>query len=118
MALGVDQWAFEEAQNLGIPIKAAVPFLGQENAWPESSQKYYRLLLAQLPEDHIIYVSPPGYAKWKMQVRNQWMVDNADMVLSVWDGSEGGTKNCIDYARKKSKIIANINPKTFEIGFI
>ena len=29
------------------------------------------------------------------------MVDHSDRVLAVWDGSSGGTKNCIDYAKEK-----------------
>lgn len=39
MALGVDQWAANIAHRLGIPFIAAVPFLGQEKAWPVPSQK-------------------------------------------------------------------------------
>jgi uncharacterized phage-like protein YoqJ len=37
-----------------------------------------------------------------MQIRNEWMVDNAHIVLALWDGSSGGTGNCIKYANRKS----------------
>lgn len=29
-----------------------------------------------------------------MQKRNEYMVDLADKVVAVWDGSKGGTDNC------------------------
>lgn len=45
MALGVDQWAAYVAHRLEIPFTAAVPFVGQEKAWPQSSQKTYHKLL-------------------------------------------------------------------------
>lgn len=38
------------------------------------------------------------------------MVDLADMVIAVWDGSKGGTGNCVQYAQKKGKEFIRINP--------
>ena len=46
-----------------------------------------------------------------MQERNIFMVDRADEILAVWNGTSGGTKNCIDYAKKQNKIITNIYNK-------
>jgi len=43
-----------------------------------------------------------------MQTRNIWMVDNCDLVLALWDGSDGGTGNCIKYANKIGKPIVNL----------
>ena len=37
------------------------------------------------------------------------MVNNSDLVIAVWNGSKGGTNNCIDYAKKKNKDILYIN---------
>lgn len=108
MALGVDQWAASIAVKLGIPFIAAVPFAGQETAWPEASQKIFHKLLQQAAEVHI--VCEGDYAAYKMQVRNEWMVDRADTVIAIWDGTPGGTGNCVKYAEKKSKQIIYINP--------
>lgn len=36
------------------------------------------------------------------------MVDDCDSLLALWDGSSGGTKNCLDYARKKGKPYINL----------
>ena len=42
------------------------------------------------------------------------MVDNADKVIAVWDGSKGGTYNCVKYAEKQNKEIIVINPNDIE----
>ena len=41
------------------------------------------------------------------------MVDNSDIIIAVWDGTKGGTYNCVQYAKKKNKEIIQINPKEF-----
>ena len=121
----------------------AVPMLGQENRWPEHSQDNYRRILRAAHEEYLdeileahpdaklvaknqtwgfrhedypgVYVcSRGGYAGWKMNYRNTWMVDRADAVLAVWDGSSGGTANCVNYARTINKPIRFINPQELD----
>lgn len=106
MALGWDQALGWAAYDEGIPFTAALPFRGQEGKWPKLSQQWYNDLLSQA--DKVIEVSPPGYAAWKMQVRNKWMVDNSDIVLALWDGSDGGTGNCVTYAAQANKPVINL----------
>lgn len=116
MALGVDQWAAEELLLLGVPFVAAVPFVGQEARWPSESQERYRDLLARA--FRVVHVSPPPYAAWKMQVRNQWMVNHCAKLIAVWDGSSGGTSNCVSYAERKigRENIIRINPQEFALS--
>jgi uncharacterized phage-like protein YoqJ len=109
MALGIDQWAAMIAHKLSIPYLAAIPFEGQEKAWPEASQKIFRLLRKLASEE--VIVSPGGYSPHKMQVRNEWMVDHCDVLIAVWDGTSGGTANCVAYAESVGKTIIRINPK-------
>lgn len=96
MALGVDQWAVNACLTLGVPFEAAVPFKGQELSWPLHAQETYKALLRQAAAVHI--VSDGDYKPWKMQKRNEWMVDRCKLLLAVWDGSDGGTANCVRYA--------------------
>jgi uncharacterized phage-like protein YoqJ len=112
MALGVDTWAVEVCIDLNIPYVSAIPFKGQENYWPEHSRKYYNELLMKASKIHI--VNTGGFAGWKMQNRNEWMVDNSDLLIAVFNGSDGGTKNCYDYAVKKNKEIIRINPLDYK----
>lgn len=106
MALGWDTALAIAANNLDIPFIAAVPFRGQENAWPHGSKVLYKHLL--LNAEHVEYVCDDGYAAWKMQQRNKWMVDNCDVLLALWDGSNGGTGNCIKYAKSVGRDIHNL----------
>lgn len=96
MALGVDQWAAQAAVDLGIPFIAALPCDEMDAKWPMPSQGRFHALLAKARQ--IVVVSPGPYKPFKMDKRNRWMVDNCDLLASVWDGSGGGTANCNDYA--------------------
>jgi uncharacterized phage-like protein YoqJ len=106
MAQGWDQALAQAAITCGIPLIAAIPFKGQESMWPDKAQKYYRGLLELA--DSIEYVCEAGYAPYKMQVRNEWMVNNSDKVLAMWDGTEGGTHNCIKYTHSQNKEWINL----------
>jgi uncharacterized phage-like protein YoqJ len=114
MALGVDQWAANIAHKLNIPFIAAVPFKDQESRWPQKSQKIYAKLIGLASE--VIIVSPGTYSYEKMQIRNKWMVDNCNKLIAVWDGTTGGTGNCVEYAKsvKNDEDIIYINPTLTE----
>jgi isocitrate lyase len=76
MAQGTDLWAANIAYKLNIPFIAAVPFIGQEKAWPEKSQKIYHNLLNKATET--VIVSEGRYSAYKMQVRSQYMCKHSD----------------------------------------
>lgn len=105
-ALGWDQalgWAAIEAD---IPLTLALPFPEFQSKWPKQSQDELELMVSLA--DKVVYVCEPGYAPYKMQTRNQWMVNECDTVLALWNGTEGGTANCIKYAEKVGKPIINL----------
>lgn len=98
MALGIDMIWAELAIDNHIPFIAAVPCVGQENLWSDRQQKrYWKLVNHPLCDMKIITASL--YTPEVMQIRNQWMVDNCDMMVAVWDGLSGGTGNCVKYAK-------------------
>lgn len=108
MALGVDQWMAEVCVDRRLPFLAAIPFPGQESQWPPESQERYRDLLQKACE--VVCVSNSPYHPGLLQVRNEWMVDRADRVVAVWDGSAGGTANCVRYAQKVGKTVHFLAP--------
>lgn len=110
MALGVDQWAAHIAYKLKIPFIAAIPFAGQEVKWTAKSQKTFNTLLKFASEQ--VIVSEGEYTAHKLQIRNEWIVDNSNLLIAVWNGSSGGTSNCINYAKSKNKEIIFINPRS------
>lgn len=106
MALGWDTALAEAAHDLNIPFHAYIPFIGQEGRWPRESQARYAALLYHAEKS--VYCSPEGYAVWKMQKRNEDMVRDSEIVLALWDGSRGGTSNCVGYANKVGKKVMNV----------
>lgn len=105
-ALGWDQQLANAARALEIPYTMALPFKDFDNKWPERSRKTLQNLINSA--EQVKYISEEGYAPWKMQVRNEWMVDHCHLVLALWDGSSGGTGNCIRYAIKMDRRIENL----------
>jgi uncharacterized phage-like protein YoqJ len=106
MALGWDQAIAVAALNLQIPLTAAVPFKGQERTWPDRMKEAYHSYLEKA--DEVVIVCEGDWHPYKMQLRNEWMVDHSALVLALWNGSKGGTANCIRYANKVKKPIINV----------
>lgn len=115
-ALGVDQWAAEIVISLKvkyphIKLIIARPFPSQDKVWNPQSKKVFQEICSKA--DSVVDVSPDPYTAWKMQVRNDYMINNSSLVIAVYDGSEGGTGNAVKSAIKKNKTIITINPKDF-----
>lgn len=116
MALGWDQAWADAGINKGVPVHAAVPFVGQESRWPKESQDNFNRILKQCAS--VTIVCEGAYSAQKMQTRNEWMVDKADRVCALWDGTSGGTGNCVRYVKSIDKPLDNLwealkNPTRF-----
>jgi uncharacterized phage-like protein YoqJ len=111
-ALGWDQALAHAALEKQYTLHMYLPFKDFDSKWPEASRKELEYLCISAKdyswEDPVKYICEPGYAPWKMQKRNEAMVDAADVVLAMWNGSSGGTGNCIKYAKKVGKPIVNL----------
>jgi len=107
-ALGVDQDAAMIAYQNWIPFTVAAPCLNQEKKWTLESQTSYRKMCSLAAK--VVYVTQQEYTMTCMQERNKWMVDNCDLLVAVWDGTKGGTQNCIRYAVSVGKSIHHIRP--------
>ena len=46
-----------------------------------------------------------------------WMVDHSQLVISIFNGTPSGTKNTLDYARKKEikTLMSNEKGKYYEL---
>lgn len=116
MALGIDMWSALIVLTLKesyphIKLICAIPCKNHNNKWNASDKKLWEEIVAKA--DEVVYVTDKEYTPSCMQLRNMWMVDNSDMVLAVWDGTKGGTGNCVEYAKQKSKSTAIINPNIY-----
>ena len=117
MALGVDM-IFDRAvlslkdEGYDIKLISAVPCRNQTAKWfNQKNIDEYNYILSQA--DRVVLVSDCEYNSSVMQIRNEWIVDNVDLLLAVWNGSNGGTGNCIRYAKAKNKAIMIIPPWIF-----
>lgn len=55
----------------------------------------------------------PEYSKYGKSapiIRNKMIVNNADAILAIWDGSSKGTAFTIDFAKKQGKQVIIVNP--------
>ena len=89
-----------------ILLEAALPY-------PDPSEKHItettREKASILESCDLIQAVSPAYHRGCMQKQNIFMVDKADLVLAVWNGTErGGTWNTIRYARQKERAIQYI----------
>ena len=128
-ALGTDQMAFEIVDFLQAKHPEwkftkvlCVPFKDQPNAWIDGSKAKYFEQMGKA--EQVVYVDTvEGYAingidkdiyhPAKMQKRNEYMVDNCDLLIALYNGDKsGGTANCVKYAKKKQKNIVVIEPTT------
>lgn len=118
MALGVDTlWALVTLRlKREFPgkfkLECAIPCKNHSSRWGKDSKVIYDDILSKA--DTVTQVSDEVYNPWLMQKRNEYMVDTAEMVFAVWDGTTGGTGNCVNYARKEKKKVYVLHP--FELN--
>jgi len=112
MALGWDTVLARAAASFpDIFLELHIPCKGQSKKWSKSAQHTYEGLCEKA--DRVVILSEE-YTPKCMQERNESMVDAADIVLALWDGSKGGTGNCIRYAQSRDVPIVNLWSKLMD----
>ena len=107
MAIGFDHMAAFTCIRLEIPFIAAIPCDNQDKKWNMADKLNYEYLLNKAVE--IVQVCEGGYAAWKMFKRDEYIVDNSDIIIAYYDGRDyGGTYHTIEYAKNKGKEVLNI----------
>lgn len=93
-------------ENPNIQLEIAVPCPNQTLKWSQNEKERYNYILSHA--DVVTLVSS-HYTRFCMLKRNEYMVNNSDHVIAVWNGQEqGGTWYTICYARKQRKDITYI----------
>lgn len=113
MARGVDIIAAEIVLKMKkeypfLKLVAASPYQGFEEKWASGWKNRYRSVLERADEIHFV-------SEWKgketFQIRNIWMVDRSQLVIAIYNGEAGGTRNTIWYAMMKGVLVWNIFEK-------
>lgn len=103
MALGFDMICAEIILQLkkeypDIKLIGAIPCKTQDKLWNEKDKQRYKSILSKLDGVRCIYDDYIG-PKCMLE-RNQYMINNSSLVIALFNGKNGGTKNTLDYAKK------------------
>ena len=103
MALGFDMICAEIILQLkkeypDIKLIGAIPCKTQDKLWNEKDKQRYKNILSKLDGVRCIYDDYIG-PKCMLE-RNQYMINNSSLVIALFNGKNGGTKNTLDYAKK------------------
>lgn len=120
MALGTDIWLADIVVKLRrkypkVKLHCALPIENHSKMWNKKDKAIHSKMLDKADSYEI--VSEGDYTSKCMLVRDAYMVERADMLLAVFDGSKSGTGHTIDLAVSKGKKVAILCPKTFENSF-
>ncbi len=115
MAIGFDMIAAELVLELKndypfITLECAIPCKEQDKLWRKQQKERYKYILSKA--DKITYVSDRTYFDGCMQKRNNYMIDNSSVLIALFNGKAGGTKQTVDYAKEKGLKVEIINPNS------
>lgn len=113
MAQGVDTYAAEAVLALArvlpeMELVCAVPSPGYALTLPRAHRERYEALV--LGSARCVVCAQHNGAH-SMILRNRYMVDNSALVIAVYDGKPGGTRNTVAYAKEKGRDIWLIRPE-------
>lgn len=109
MARGFDLAAAESVLALkptyAVQLVACIPCEEQSQSFSRADGERYSRILSRCSE---IIVLADEYYNGCMQVRDRFMVDNADVILSYLRQKSGGTYYTVGYARRLNKKIIEL----------
>ncbi len=111
MAHGCDMYFAEAILQLkknhpDVTLEAAIPFLGQADKWGEKMKNRYLSILKLCDKRTLVQRE---YTRDCMMRRNRYMVDNSSVLVAVYNGSAGGTRNTIFYAMREGVELVEIS---------
>lgn len=119
-ALGVDMWSSEMILELkkenafeDIELFIAIPFDGYNDHWDNKYKSRMEYIIENCNKSEIIGNRDNINMSYKK--RNQFMVDNSDYLLAVYDIEKrrrSGTQQTVNYAIRQALPVIIINPDT------
>lgn len=114
MAMGIDMYAAEIVLDLkvmypDIQLECTIPYEEQAIRWPNALRERYYDIAGKCDKETMLQTH---YSSGCLQRRNRYMVDQADIIIAVWDGKPSGTGSTVKYALSKGKRVIRIDPST------
>ena len=112
MARGCDLYFAEAVLDLrerrgDVTLEAAVPRCAQAASWPPEDRLRRQRILAVCDLETLIQ---ERYSPGCMLRRNRYMVDHSALVIAVYDGAGGGTRQTLEYAMRQKVPFLDISP--------
>ena len=103
MARGCDTYFAEAVLQMmetdpKLELIAMVPCPQQADRWPKADRERYAALLRRCTRTEML---EPSYRQGSMLRRNRAMVERSQMLISVYDGGQGGTGQTVRLAEKQ-----------------
>lgn len=116
MAPGFDLWAADEVLRLrvegrigeGVRLVLAVPYPNFERSFGAEWRPLYGKILERA--DEVVYTSQ-GYYRGCYHRRNDYLANEADVVLAYYEGSDGGTRYTIKKAEERGVRVVNLHQR-------
>lgn len=110
MALGADMYFAQTVLDCkqtapSLTLQAVLPHAEQDVRWDEEWKVRYHALLAQC--DSVITLQPE-YSQQSYLERNRYLVDHSDLLMTLYDGGEGGTAYTVRYAIQQGRKILSL----------
>lgn len=103
-----------------VEFHAEVPNRLQPNRWVSQSDKDYWFYQVEIADDVTFYNDidfggslTSGEMARDMELRNRGMLDKADVLLAIHDGSTGGTGNAVRYANTINLNTVTVHPSVY-----
>ena len=81
-----------------VTLEAAIPYAGQEKRWPVLWQRRYFRLAEECDKLTVLHRAYPPDC---MMDRNRYMVDASSVLVAIYNGTPGGTRNTMLYAMRQ-----------------
>lgn len=99
---------------------AEIPMMTQSSKWFKKEDKEFWQEQLDQCDKYSLYsnVAPNEHMDKRMAVealnkRNIGMIDHADVVVAIWDGSNSGTKHAVTHAKRTDKEVIQIYPHDY-----
>jgi len=96
----IEQNFCDICESLKIPYSTYIPFEGQELMWPKPIKEKYHDLIDNAED--VVFSDYGSYSPKKIRHRDRVIMDEASMVIIVWDKRETGRAfSCLNYLKGK-----------------
>lgn len=100
----------ELKERYDIKLVCAIPHKNHDKTINSYNMEDYKKIIKKA--DYVHNVTGIKWFSRCEQIRNEWMVNNSCGQIVCWDGSRGGTFNCIKYADSVGKVRRHVlHPK-------